>query len=124
MVVLLVAHDIYHVVELVLLEAAKCRAKVLCHIYRRAIATKEKLLVKTISLKVNPYRVVLLTEEYTLLEAILHEALAKEICLRLVVYLVKVHAHGLVCHIEALVYPAVHPLPKSINLGVFSLPLA
>ena len=78
-VVLLVTHHIYHIVELILLEAAQGSTQVLCHIDRGAVATQQQLLVQSVSLEVNPYRAILLTEEYALVQAILHQRLTQQI---------------------------------------------
>ena len=121
-VVLLVANDINHVVEPILLEAAECRTQVLSHIYRCAVATQQQLLVEAVGRKVNPHRVILLAEEYTLAQPLLNEALAQKVGLRLVIYLVEIDAHSLVRDIEALIYPAIHALPQLIYLRILGLP--
>ena len=123
-VVLLVTNDIDHVVELVLLEAAQRSTQILCHIYRCAIATQQQLLVQTVSLQVDPYRTILATVEYALVQTILHKALTQKIGLRLVIYLVEIDAQSLVCHIKSIVNPAIHGLPEVVYLLVLGLPLA
>ena len=123
-VVLLVTYDIDDAIQSVLLEALQCSAKILCHIYRCAIATEQQLLVKAISLEVDPNRSILLAEEYALCQTVLDESLAKDVGLRLVVYLVEINAESLVCYVESVVNPAIHLLPKCTHLGILCLPLA
>ncbi len=67
-VVLLVAHDINHVVELVILEPAVGRAEVLRHIDRGAVAAQEQFLVQPVGRKVDPDRIVVAAVEHTLAE--------------------------------------------------------
>ena len=123
-VVLLVAHDVDHVVELIVLEAAESRAEVLRHVDRRAVAAQQQFLVQSVGREVDPHRIVGTAVEDTLFKPLLDERLAQQVGLRLVIDLVEIDAQRLVGHVEALVNPAVHRLPERVHLGVPGLPLA
>ena len=123
-VVLLVADDVDHVVELVVLETAERGAEVLRHIYGGAVAAQQQFLVEPVGREVDPHRIVVATVEDAFLEPLLDERLAQQISLRLVVDLVEIDAQRLVSDVETLVDPTVHGLPQRIDFGVLGLPLA
>ena len=54
MIVLLVADHIDEFVKTILLETALCRAEILGHINRSAVATQKKFLVESIGGEVTP----------------------------------------------------------------------
>ena len=67
-VVLFVAHDIDHVVELVILEAAVGRAQILRHVDRSPVAAQQQFLVQPVGREVDPDRIVGTAVENTLAE--------------------------------------------------------
>ena len=69
-VVLLVTYNVCDAVEVVLLKTLKRSTQILGHIYRCAVTTKKKLLIKAVCSKVNPYRTILLAEEDALLKTL------------------------------------------------------
>ncbi len=74
--------------------------------------------------EVGPYRAVVLAVHNAFFKTFEHLFLAFEVGLRLVIYLVEVHAHTLVCLVETGVYPVVHHFPKAADFGVFCFPAA
>ena len=122
MVVLLVAHDVYHLINGVVIEAHLGGADVLRHVDRRAVRAEQQFLVEALVSEVCPHAAVLLAEEKSLFEAFLHLGLTFQISLRLVVYLVEANAERLVRLVETGVHPRVHLLPKGAHLGVALLP--
>ena len=123
MVVLLVAHDVDHLVDRIVAEAHRGRTDILRHIDRGAIATDQELLVEALLREVCPYRSVLFLEEESALQSVHHLALAHEVGLRLIIDLVEGHAQGFVGLVEARIDPAVHLLPQVADLLVALLPL-
>ena len=123
MVVLFVAHNIYHLVYGVVLVAHLCRTDVLCHIYAGAVGAEQQFLVETFVSQVSPYRVVLMSFEESFLQSFLHLRLTLQVSLAFVVYLVEAYAESFVCLVEAGIYPVVHLLPQSAHLGVVLFPL-
>ena len=105
MIVLLVAHNIYHLVDRIVVEAHLCRTDVLSHIHRCAVRAEQQLLVEALVREVGPYAVVVLAEEESLLESFLHLCLSLQISLRLIVYLVEAYAKSLVSLVESGVNP-------------------
>ena len=123
MVVLFVAHHINHLVNGIVVEAHLSRADVLRHIDAGAIAAQQQFLVQPRIGEVGPHRAIVLAEEETLVESLLHLRLSAQVGLALIVYLVKRHSHLLVSLVEAGIHPAVHLLPQGAHLGVVLLPL-
>ena len=121
-VVLLIAHHVDHLVDGEVLIAQLGRADVLRHIDRCAVGADEQLLVEAVVAQVGPHAAVLLAEEEALLQAFLHELLAHEICVALVVYLVKSHTEGAVGLVKSGVDPLVHLAPQRAHLLVALLP--
>ena len=54
-VVLLIAHNVYHLVDGVVAEAELGCADVLCHVDRCAIAAQEEFFVESLSVEVGPH---------------------------------------------------------------------
>ena len=123
MVVLLVAHHIYHLVDREVLETHLGSADVLCHIHRCAVGAQQQFLVESLAGKVSPHRVVLVSLEESLGESFLHLCLSLEVSFRLIVYLVEAHSKSLVSLVEAGIHPVVHFLPQGAHLRVVILPL-
>ncbi len=123
-VVLLVAHHVYHAVDVVVVETLFGGADVLRHVYRGAVGAEQQLLVEAVGAQVGPYRAVLAAVEHAFFESFEHFLLAVEVCLRLVVYLVESHSHALVSLVETGIYPAVHLFPEGAYFGVAFFPLA
>ena len=123
MVVLLVTYNVYHLVDGVVAETELCSTDILCHVYRCTVAAQQELLVESFLCEVSPYRLILPTVEEALLESAEYSLLTHEVCVALVVDLVKVNTKALVGLVETLVYPVVHLLPESANLLVAGLPL-
>ena len=122
-IVLLIAHHIYHLVDGIVLIAQLSGANVLSHVDAGTVATQQQLVVQAIGSEVGPHAVVVLAVEHALGEAFLHLFFSFEIGLALVVNLVEVHAHALVGLVETGINPAVHLLPQRAHLGVVVLPL-
>ena len=123
MIVLLVANDVYHLVDGEVVEAHFGCSDVLSHVYAGAVRAQQQLLVESFACEVGPNRVVVLAEEESLGKSFLHLLLTDEIGVRLVVYLVKAYAEGLVGLVESGIYPVVHLLPQCANLRIVLLPL-
>ena len=122
MVVLLVAHDVNHLVDGIVLETHLRRADVLRHIDAGAVAAQQEFLVETLVGKIGPDRTVVFAEEKAFFEPFLDLFLACEIGFRLVVNLVERHAECLVGLVETGIHPVVHHLPQIAHLGVVLLP--
>ncbi len=124
MIVLFVADHVNHTVNREIAVAQLGRAYVLGHIHARAVGAEQQLVVKTVGSEVGPYRTVLLAVHYTLFKASEHQVLAFKISVRLVIYLVEVHAHASVSLVEAGIHPLVHHLPQRPHLLVALFPAA
>ena len=74
--------------------------------------------------KIDPDRTVLTAVENPHVQPLLHDVLAQQVGLRLVVDLVEIDAQRLVGNVETVVHPAVHHLPQSVDLGIPGLPAA
>ena len=122
MVVLLVANDIDHLVNGIVLETHLGSTDVLRHIYRCAVATQQQFLVQTFVGQVSPYRVVLVALKETLGESLFHLGFTLQVSLTLVIYLVEGNAHLLVGLVETGIHPVVHLLPQGAHLRVVLLP--
>ena len=122
MVVLLVAHHIYVTVEFVLCETLLCGAEVLGHIHRGAVAAEQQFAVEPVGGEVAPHATVGILHEDAHVESLLHQALAQQIGVVLVVNLVETDAQGLVGFVEAGEHPAVHHLPKGAHFLVALFP--
>ena len=123
-VVLLVAHHIDHIVEVVLFKTTIGRSQILRHVDRRAVAAQQQFLIQSVGREVDPDRPVLLAEKDPHVQPLLHDVLTQQIGLRLVINLVEIDSQRLVGNIETVVYPTVHHLPQPVDLGVFGLPAA
>ena len=121
-IVLLVAHHIYHFVDGEVAITQLCRAYVLSHVHRRAVFAQQQLLVEAVLLQVGPYGAILAPVHLALFQALEHQLLAFQIRLALVVYLVEAHAETFVSLIEALIYPSIHGLPQTAHLRVVLFP--
>ena len=122
MVVLLVAHNIDHFVDGIVLETHLRRSDVLRHIDRRTVAAQQQFLVETLIREIGPDRTVVFAEEKPFFQAFLDLFLACEIGFRLVVNLVERHAESLVSFVKTGINPIVHHLPQTANFGVVLLP--
>ena len=122
-VVLLVTHHINHLVDGIVLETHLSRTDVLCHIDRGSVRAQQQLLVKSLVGEVCPHAIVVVTFEESFGKPLLHLGLTFQVGLALIIYLVKRHAHLLVCLVEASIHPAVHLLPKSPHFRVVLFPL-
>ena len=71
-VVLLVAHNIDHLVDWEVLETELSSTDVLSHINRSAVAAEEEFLVQSLSLEVSPNRVVVAAVEEAFLQSFHH----------------------------------------------------
>ena len=123
MVVLLVTYNVYHLVDRVVAETELCGTDILCHVYRCTVAAQQELLVESFLCEVGPYRLILPAVEESLLESAEYGLLTHEVCVALVVDLVKINAQALVGLVEALINPVVHLLPECAYLLVACLPL-
>ena len=121
-IVLLVAHNIDHLVDGIVLETQFGGTYILRHIDTCAVGTEKELLVETFLGEVCPHTSVFSTIEEAFLEAFLHFLLAFEIGFALVVYLVEADAQSLVGLVETCINPLVHPFPKSPHFRVVLLP--
>ncbi len=122
MIVLLIAHDINHLVDGIVLKAELGCADVLCHVDRGAVAAEQELVIKTLAGEVGPYGAILLAIHLAGGESFEHLVLALEIGLALVVNLVEIHPHALVGLVKTGVDPLVHSLPEGTYFGVFLFP--
>ena len=122
MIILLIAHNVYHFIYGEILIAEFCSAYVLSHVNRSAVAAYEKFFVKTVFCEVSPNTAVLFTEKQTFLQAFVHKFLAHEISITLVIYLVKAYAESLISFIKSGIDPFVHFSPKSADIFVSLLP--
>ena len=122
MVVLLVTDNIDVFIETILCKTLFCRSEVLGHIHGSTVTTEKKLSVKTVSSKVAPYGAILLSLEDTIFKSLLHECLTEKISLRFIIRSVEANSEVIVCLVEALIYPAVHGLPKFHHLCITVLP--
>ena len=123
MVVLLVAHHVYHLVNGVVLEAHLGRADVLGHVDAGAVRAQQQLLVKPFGGQIRPHAVVGMAFEETFLQPLLHLGLAFEVGVRLIIDLVEAHSESLIGLVKAGIHPLVHALPKVSHLRVALFPL-
>ena len=124
MVLLLIAYDIDHLINGVLVEAHLRRTDILRDVYRGAIRAEEDLTVKTFVSEVGPYRSVRILDELAFLQTTQDFFLTEEVGLRLVVDLVEANAHTLVGLVEASIDPGVHHAPEAADLFIAILPAA
>ena len=111
MVLLLVAHDVNHLVYREVLIAKLGSADVLGDVDRGAVTAKEDLLVQTLRLKVGPNGAILVLLEESLLQTAQDLFAPHEVSVALVVDLVKGDAHTLVSLVKAFVDPLIHLSP-------------
>ena len=123
-VVLLVADDVDHAVDGVIVVAELGGADVLGHVDRRAIGAQEELLVEAVGGEVGPDGAVGATVEESTREALEHFVAPLEVGLRLVIDLVEADAKPAIRRVEAGVDPAIHRGPKGAHLLVSGLPTA
>ena len=123
-VVLFVAHHIYHLVDRIVLIAEFCRTDVLSHINGSTVATQQELVVKTVSRKVGPYGIVFLAVHDALFKAFKHFFLAFKISFAFVINLVEINAHALVGFVETCINPFVHHAPQRTHFLVAGFPAA
>ncbi len=122
-IVLLVAHHIHHFVNGEVAETEFGGADVLSHVDRSAVRAEQQLVVQSLGRQVGPDGTVLPAVHLAFLQALQHQLLALQVGLRLIVYLVEVHAHLAVCLVETGVNPRVHRFPQLAHLGIVLLPL-
>ena len=122
-VVLLVAHDVDHLVDGEVGKAKFGGADILSHIDGSAIGTEKQFVVESLTGEVGPHGAILLAVEESLLQSLHHLFLTFEVGVRLVVNLVEADAHHLVRLVETGIYPVVHALPEAAHFGVASFPL-
>ena len=122
MVILLVAHHVYVAVEFISCEALLRRAEVLSHVDRGAVAAKQEFAVESVGCEVAPYAAVGILNEDTHVESLLHQALAEQIGIVLIVNLVETDSKGLVGLVEAGEDPAVHHFPELADFRIAFLP--
>ena len=79
MVVLLVAYDVYHLVDGEVAETHLGRTDVLRHVHAGTVRTQQQFLVQSVISEVCPYAVVVLSEEKTLCESLFHLCLSLEV---------------------------------------------
>ena len=72
-VVLLVAHHIYHLVEAIFFVTAAGGAQILGHIHRGAVAAQQELLVQSVGGEVAPHRAVVAAVEDALGKAFVYQ---------------------------------------------------
>ncbi len=121
-VVLLVAHHVYHLVDGIVLEAEFGGAYVLRHVDRRAVGAEQQFLVQPVCAEVRPHAAVLALVEDALLQSLHHLLASLEVGLALVVYFVEADSQDPVCLVEAGIDPLVHLAPQGTHLGVALLP--
>src|SRR6185503_2128175 len=111
MIVLLISHHINALISMILFVLFDGQADVLGHIYRCAISPLYDLLIQSVGFQVDPYAAIVLAEEYAFFQTELHQVLAQQVSIALIIYLIEVTADALVCLVKAGIYPAVHGLP-------------
>ena len=79
MIILLIPHHIYHLIDRIILIAELGGAYILSHIYGCAVGTEKKLMVESVVCKVGPYGSILLAEHYPFLQASKHKILTLKI---------------------------------------------
>ena len=121
-IILLVAHDVDHLINVVVVEALRRRADVLRHIDARSISAQEEFLIQAVGRKVDPYRTVVLAEEESLRQAFQYLCFAVQIGFALVINLVEAYAECAIRLIEAGIHPIIHLLPKAAHLRVVLFP--
>ena len=117
-VILLVAHNIYHFVDRVVVVTQFGGAYVLSHIDRCAVTAQKQLVVQAFGGQISPYRAVVFSVHYALFETFKHFLFAFEVCVAFIVYLVKTDTHAAICLIESRVNPFVHHFPASAHILV------
>ena len=121
-VVLLVTDHIDMGVEAVFLEPLLSGAEILGDIDRSSVGAKQQLAVEAVGGQVAPHRTVGITLEHALVESALHEFLAEQIGVMLIIGLVEGYAESLVGLVEAGEHPGVHLFPEGAHFGVTLLP--
>ena len=111
MIVLLIPYHIYVGIKIIFGESAFCSAKVLCHIDRRAIGTKQELAVEAIGCKVAPHASVGILDKNSTVKPLLYKFLSEQIGIMLIICPVKTDSECLVGLVESVENPAVHLLP-------------
>ena len=121
-VVLLVAHNVDHLVDGVVLKPELCSTDVLCHVHAGAVGAKQQFFVKAFVGQVGPYRAIFLLIEKAFFKSFEHFLAAFEVGVAFVVDFVEAYAERLVCFVEAGVYPFVHLAPEGSYLRVVVFP--
>ena len=122
-IVLLVAHHVDDLVEVILVVALLGRTQVLGHVDRSAVLAEQQFLVQAVCSQVAPHAAVVAAVEHTFLKALFHKGFAILIGLGFVVDAVERNAEAAVGLVETGVDPAVHLFPERTDLGISLLPL-
>ena len=123
MVVLFIAHHIYHLIDGIILITQFGSAYILSHIHRSAVAAEQQLMVEAVGCEVGPHRVILAAIHNAFFESFEHFFLAFEISVAFVVNLIEIHAHALVGGIKSGIHPFVHHSPHAAHFFVAGFPL-
>ena len=99
-----------------------CCPKVLGHVYGCAISAQQQLFVEPFVREVGPHRAILFFEQDTVFKTSQYNFLPEEVCLRFMINLVERNTHPVVCHIKALIHPAVHFVPQGHHLTIALFP--
>ena len=121
-VVLLIAHHVDHLVDGEVLEAQRGGSDVLRHVDARAVGAEQEFVVEPLAREVGPHAAVFFLEEDALRQSFLHHALAHEVGVAFVIYLVEAYAECLIGFVEAGIHPFVHLAPQRAHFLVALLP--
>ena len=116
MVILFVAHHINHLIDGEIFETQLGRTDVLRHVHRCSVATQQQFVVEPLCRQVGPYRAVFFPIHDTLFQSFEHFLFPFEIGLRLVIYLIEVHAQATIRLVESGIDPVVHHLPNLTSI--------
>ena len=122
-IILLITHNVNHLVNRIISETKFGRTNILCHVDRGSVTTKKQFVIQSFGSQVRPYGTIFFLEEETLLEPFHHLLFSFEVSIGFIIYLVEADTHHLVSLIKSCIYPVVHHLPQSAYFRVTGFPL-
>ena len=123
MIILLISHYIYHLIDRIVLKTKFGSTDILSHIHRSSVSTEQQLVIQSFRSKVGPYRIVFFAIEEALFKTFHHFILSFQIGIRFVVNLIKTNPHHLIGLIKTGIHPIIHLFPKRTDFGIVSFPL-
>ena len=123
-IVLLISHHIYHLVDGKVAETELSSTDVLGHVDRSAVGAEEEFFIQTFFGEIRPYRTIFTAIEQTFSKTFFYLFLPFEVGVRFVIDFVERHTEGFVGFVKTSIHPFVHLAPKTTHFFVTLFPLA